>query len=362
MNRTAQLRQHERGFTMVEILVGMLIAMLGIVIMTQVSTTFEAQKRTTTGGDDASSTGAISLYQMQRDLRFAGYGFASRNVVGCDLAIGGTNFAAFAPLTIGSLASDAGTESLLISYGATNGSPEGDGITAQPSATVYAVQTPGFYTAGDWIIATPAARANPCSGAAGLVLDRVVAVDTAAKTITVATGAPGMANGVIFNQGANFKIIGYAVRGGNLLRCDFTAALPAVGCANAADWTPAGSDIVAMRALYGKDTIDPVDSVDRWESAAPVSACDWVRTRAARIALVVRNNQYEKTNVAQFPPDGYVTPNAPTWSASVVSTDTPTAAPIDLTANPLWKNYRYKVFETVAPIRNISYAQSAAKC
>ncbi len=371
MNRSLTLPLHlSRGFTMVEILVGMLIAMLGIVIMTQVSTTFEAQKRTTSGGDDASAAGAITMYQLQRDLRYAGYGFSSRKILGCDLTIGGTTLATFAPVTINSaaIARDANTDSLLVAYGAAAGSPEGDGITAQPSANVYAVQTPGFYAVGDWIIATPATRPNPCTGASGLLLDQVTAVDPAAKTITVATGVAGVANGVIFNQGANFRIVGYAVvtdattRTANLMRCELTATLPALNCGNAAQWAVVGNGVVGMHALYGKDTSGPIDGVDAWNQTAQATECDWISTRALRIGMVVQNSQYEKTDAAKFPTSGYVTNVAPTWSASTTSTDTPTAIPFDLSANPLWKNYRYKVFETVAPVRNVTYAQSAAQC
>ena len=49
------------GFSLVEIMVALVIGMLGIIVMMQVFAMFEAQKRTTTGGDDAISSGSIAF-------------------------------------------------------------------------------------------------------------------------------------------------------------------------------------------------------------------------------------------------------------------------------------------------------------
>ena len=50
------------GFSLVEVMVAMVIGLLGIIVMMQMFSVFEGQKRTTTGGDDANSSGAVSLY------------------------------------------------------------------------------------------------------------------------------------------------------------------------------------------------------------------------------------------------------------------------------------------------------------
>jgi type IV pilus assembly protein PilW len=63
-----------RGFTLVEILVGLVLGLLAIVIMYQVLATFEGQRRTTVGGTDAQSAGHLSLHQIERDMRLAGLG------------------------------------------------------------------------------------------------------------------------------------------------------------------------------------------------------------------------------------------------------------------------------------------------
>lgn len=72
-----QTKLNQRGFTLVEIMVAMVIAMLGIVIIMQMATMFDAQKRTTTGGDDAQNTGAIALFGLQQNIQQAGYCYST---------------------------------------------------------------------------------------------------------------------------------------------------------------------------------------------------------------------------------------------------------------------------------------------
>jgi hypothetical protein len=71
------------GFTLVEILVGMAIAMIGMVMMFQAMSVWEARKRTTASGSDAQVTGSIGMFTLERDLKLAGYGFGNAAAMGC---------------------------------------------------------------------------------------------------------------------------------------------------------------------------------------------------------------------------------------------------------------------------------------
>ena len=64
----------QSGFTLVEILVGLAIGMLATVIIMQVFSVFETQKRTTTGLADAQTNGSIALYNIGREMQLAGFG------------------------------------------------------------------------------------------------------------------------------------------------------------------------------------------------------------------------------------------------------------------------------------------------
>ena len=88
-------RERLSGFGLVELMVAMVIGMLGIVVMMQVFSMFEGQKRTTTSGDDAIATGAIALYSLQRDIQRAGWGISDITLIGCTitgLTVGGGRF------------------------------------------------------------------------------------------------------------------------------------------------------------------------------------------------------------------------------------------------------------------------------
>jgi len=67
-----QNRQH--GFTLVELLVGLVIGLIATLVIMQTFSSFEGNKRSTTGISDAQTSGSIGLFMIQRELQFAGYG------------------------------------------------------------------------------------------------------------------------------------------------------------------------------------------------------------------------------------------------------------------------------------------------
>jgi len=60
-----------RGLSLIEILVGLVIGMIGIVVIFQVLAVSEDRKRTTVQGSDSQSAGSIALYSLQRDVHRA---------------------------------------------------------------------------------------------------------------------------------------------------------------------------------------------------------------------------------------------------------------------------------------------------
>jgi type IV pilus assembly protein PilW len=362
-------RAPESGFSLVEILVGMAIAMLGVVIMLQVFSVSESNKRATTGSDDAQNNGAIALFTLQRDLREAGYGINSLNVLGCDILLrAGVTLKAIAPITINQKnddgtsripPGDTNTDTILVVQGNAGGSPEGDGITQQPAANIYSMMTPTSFNIGDWVIVGPQTRGATCS----LTLEQVLSKPVGTSNITVTTGVAGMSNPIAYNQGAAPRIQAYAVRNGNLTVCNYMAndCSDATKKDDAAVWLPIANNVVSMRVQYGRDTNTPMDTVvNLYDQTTPTTACDWVKAPAVRLVLVARSGQYEKEEV---------TAAAPAWAAS--NADNPagsTSAPIDISkmpdgsANAEWKHYRYKAFETVVPIRNIVSLGGLAGC
>lgn len=365
--------QKSAGFSLVEVMVAMVIGLLGIVVMLQIYSNFEAQKRTTAGGDDAQNTGAIALYGLQRDIQQSGWGISATGVPGCGLTLPASGAVpartiVMAPVTINPAsgvipAADANTDTLLIVYGNGNGGQEGDTVTAAPPTgmtgnNIYSVGSPNEFNINDRVISMPQVQPAPCS----LALDKVTAV--AGANITVGTGVAGMTNGKLFNLGQAPHIFAYAIRSGNLTVCDYWGSdcSDALKITDKTVWVPIATNVVSMKAQYGHDMLTapiaalpsappyPTYRIDIFDQATPTTTCGWMRTPAIRLALIAQNGQSRQAGV---------TAAAPTWGGSVTVAGAPpvpgnTATPISLTQVSNWQSYRYKVFETIISIRNIT--------
>jgi len=79
------LLARQRGVTLVELMVGLVIGLLATLVIAQVAIVFEGQKRSTTGGSDAQLNGALALQTLQRDIQLSGYGIATGGGAGCEL-------------------------------------------------------------------------------------------------------------------------------------------------------------------------------------------------------------------------------------------------------------------------------------
>src|SRR5436190_375913 len=83
MNSFHRFARRQAGMSLVELMVGMLIGLIGIVIITHLYVTNEQYKRRTTASGSAQSNGAIALYAIERDLRMAGFGLNDQRAFSC---------------------------------------------------------------------------------------------------------------------------------------------------------------------------------------------------------------------------------------------------------------------------------------
>lgn len=358
---TRRLRQ--RGLSLIEILVGMAIAMVGVVIMMEVLLNSEQRTRSSNAGNDALSTGAVASHLIRRDVVQGGYGLNATALLGCNVALPSGKTVPMSPVRIITdpadqtllPSGDPNTDRLLVFYGNDNSQPEGQTVKGT-GASKYTVDAPSAFVVGHRVIGAP----NTCTGT--LTLARVTAVDLVTKEVTIDSAADA-AHTVLYNLGRTPRVVGYLVRNGSLMQCDYMTS----DCStyNATNWTALAGNIVSLRAQYGKDTNGgaPDGIIDDWNQTTPANVCQWSRASAVRFALVARSDQYESqidaaTKARVCEP---VTEAAPAWSGA----SSPTPVPIDLTkkpdgtANPDWQCYRYRTFETVAPTRNIVWMRAA---
>lgn len=352
MRHTLHAARHHAGFSLVEMMIGLVIGMIAVIVMMQVFSVSEGYKRTTTGGDDAQNNGAIALYALQRDLRQSGLGASAFQVIGCNLTLrAGVTLNGMSPATINHAsipAADSG-DTLVVVYGNAPGSAEGESVQAKPSLATYTIaaaaasaSAPGAFSVGDRVIGQFQPRPSPCN----LSMEPVTAV--AGTAVSVATGVANT-NGILYNLGQAPKVLVYAVRGGNLTVCDYIAndCSVAGSITNSAIWVPIASNIVSLRAQYGRDTTVAMNAtVDTYDQTAPATACDWARVGAVRFALVARSSELDKS---------VVTTAAPTWGGAA-------SQPIDLSGDANWQRFRYKAFQTVVPLRNMAWQGAQTGC
>jgi type IV pilus assembly protein PilW len=368
-----------RGVTLVELMVGMLVGLLAVLVISQVLLVSEGQKRTTTGGADAQVNGALALYTIQRDIETAGYGFTSSpNIIGCPISARyngatPTGFSAtLAPVFITPEASrPAGSV--------------GDSIRMLASSkTSYSVPTrvipPGIVVNGTTVPVTAslgfaqgdmalvaADAVQPCwvfqvtSAPTSMAVPRA---DNAATWNTAGTPTQAYGDGsVLVNLGTlvdnTYEIFNGTDATGqvkrNLLRVSsFDAGNPSTRIVR--DVQP---DIVNLRAYYGRDTTATPDGiVDVYDTTTPTSNADWLRVLSVRLIVVSRSGQYETKQVTPANPTWDVGATPPTSGATTCGSSQ--CLTIDVGAGVAGdveaKHYRYKVFETIVPLRNMLWS------
>jgi type IV pilus assembly protein PilW len=138
-------------------------------------------------------------------------------------------------------------------------------------------------------------------------------------------------NGKVYNIGPAPSIKVFSVQNAQL-------ASQALGTAAA---TAMFDNIVQLQAQYGKD-LNNDGTVDAYDETAPANSTEWAAVLALRIAVVARSSLYEKDEVSP--------PTVRLWEDS--ATPPTTTGPVwTLTADE--RHYRYKVFQTVVPLRNM---------
>jgi len=364
INEPARAR-HARGVTLVELLVAMVISLIAITAIFQVFSVFEGQKRTTMGGGEAQTNGALALFTLERDIRQAGFGINDVGFLGCKInawdewAGGGTAFTLIlTPLMItqgvGSSSGVAGApDTVTVMYGSGELMPSPARINQNmPSASAdYKVNNRFGFEEGNLIIAAEPGK------------------DCTLAQVSTIPALPGQNDNIVHNSGTytdprtgeqlstrynkpaglgisynvNAKLYNLGSLPNNNIYFVSNGQLMLQQLLSAASTTPNAiyDGIVQMQAQYGRDT-NGDDIIDVFDEFVPATAGDWATILAARIAIVARAGLYEKTEVSPA--------TIKLWADSAVA---PT------TTGPVWtltsdeRHYRYKVFQTVVPVRNM---------
>lgn len=420
-----------RGFGLVEIMVGLVVGLISMVVVMQVYSVFEQQKRATTTGSDAQSNGALALFWIERDLRSAGTGITEGEpqkyppLAGCPTHVFDANAqylvpnatAPFVSTVAGSgvvstvrfapaMVSDGGggaSDALTLVYGTTamNAPYTLNAPYAPGGPTIGLVSAAGIGINGQQdMIALIEEDSNPALKANGKnyktpktcsLLQVTCPASGCPSALPVPAGRFNRGGGTgltpftdearLYNLGL-VNLVTYRISGNNLV-ADVTrfGVIPdgstGGAVANRTDFSPLASNIVNMQVQYGVDTgnsgtancktaaagsvtltavdadavVDSwVDATGRWanDGATTPTLFDQRRVRAVRIGLVARNAAKAR-GTADDPCNA--TPITIRWPSG------PDMTP-DLTGDPDWQCYRYKVFQTTVPIRNTLWSST----
>lgn len=80
-------RHPYRGFSLVELMVAVVLAMVTVLVVIQVLSVFEARRRTTTVGNDAELAAAVGLFTIERDVRMSAAGLTMPSGLTCAAGI-----------------------------------------------------------------------------------------------------------------------------------------------------------------------------------------------------------------------------------------------------------------------------------
>lgn len=348
-------RHHNTGFSLVEIMVGMVIGLISTIIVMQVFATFEGQKRTTTGGSDAQTNGGVGLYTIERDMRMAGYGFA--DATGCALAssFNGTALAplVLAPVTIADGAGGLLPDSITILSGNKSSWSVPIRVISNhaQAATQFNTNATLGLAQGDLLIAYEATTPPNCTlfqvDNANPVLNPIIHTAGNWNGNSAVFPAAGYSTDALLMNVGSFMSHTYSIdASSNLVFTDYSSAT------NTNSSQILSSDVVSIQAEYGFDTRAGAQTdaqVDTWgatmidadASGTIGDAGDINRIYALRFALVARNGLREKAD----PVTGIcnTTTVGPAWAGGTIS----------LAADANWQCYRYKTFETIVPLRNM---------
>lgn len=350
------MRLRQSGLSLVEVMVAVAIGMIGILIIMQAYITGDRFNRSTLGEGGAQTNGLIALYTLERDVRMAGYGLSTSGVLGCgdiywyyDPAyssnVGGGTLPniTLAPIVIEVNATASVPNKITAMYStASERMIPGkiNGFNAK-SSEVSVDGTKGFHE-GDLILLV---------NSTGCTLGKVTHVQGVAQKIQLNPGIDGKQNPPAwgsfptnYNSGDAILNLGdpvlrtYQIGNGKLQVID---ALLSTGTATPVDLV---DEIVDLRALYGKDTNDD-GVVETWDNIKPATSLDWLRVHTVQIGILARIGNYERPSVPGGDCDA--TTVAPTWSGgSFPAVNIATVTSQD-------RCYRYRVFETTVPLRNI---------
>lgn len=361
--------RRQQGMSLVELLVGMVIAMIASVFMLQLFSANEGQQRIAAGGADAITNGQIALFQIERDLRMAGLSVGAMKCSEIKFYYDGIGVQSVSSLPVrlfqdttylssatDYVPDDSDQVEVLYSSSPLGAIPSTLQLAMPNSSEILRIDDGhGFFEGELVLIGDPEHPSDHCS----IVQMSQDAQRTGTANITTSGTMWNLQHNsgqFPYNSSTNiFPDAGYgegalAFRLGNMVRHRYRISnsdelvLDDYTDPSAITSVVLAKGVVALKGLYAVDTTATPNGVaDEFWSRAEMDAklaaglVEPHRIVGARIALVVRNAQYDREYTSPFAAGKEL------WDGGPVLTIGGTYGP----------NYRYSVLQTAVPFRNV---------
>jgi type IV pilus assembly protein PilW len=385
-----------RGFSLVELMVSVVIGMLALMFATRLITGAEQNKQAALGGSDSMQNGMLALFSISGDAAQAGFGLNDPIIAGCNTVFADTAGYALAPAARGSNTVHPLGAAVIESNGAApdrvslyaGSSPSGTGTlrvtTNYSSGTRIVVdRIPYGFSKDDVIVVAPEKPGADCALAQLSENPGALPPPPADQYVVIAPGANQRFNsgalGAAFTGGAarlfnlgpasSLALHSWSVNDGFLMLRSTDLAGSNASAAAVAD------NIVSIKAQYGFDVRTGANflpeggmQVGRW-SATMIDADadgmvggagDYQRIAALRLAVVARSKAPERPAPGAACSATTALPVVFAGTQPVGVTAVPVSVNVTVVGDPVdWHCYRYRVFETIVPIRNASWRPTA---
>lgn len=374
----------QRGISLIETMVGLTLGMLVVVVILQVWGVFEDQKSRSVSGSSAQESGLLAITQIEQDVRSAGAGLTDSAAFDCT-----TTYSYYeSPTGTASPAPAYSVNMSMVPVQITDGGAGSDTLTVKRGSDFLGA-LPATITK---TMPSSSSELNLSTVAGFADGDVVIAVDSATGNCTVmmVTQVQGAALKLQHNPGGT-TTYNPAVSYQNAINAPYTAPWPAystgakilkVGQLISHTYTtnssnnlvltdlsnPAGSvtsilasDIVKLKAQYGVATTVGGQTVDDWVSATAATGWNVLdaekvrKIKAVRLVIAARSSKIEISDIQPATtncPSGVVNYGPCAWPDTAADP----APVIDLRSDSNWRRYRYRVYQTIIPIRNVIWA------
>lgn len=371
-------RQASSGFSLVEVMVGLVIGLISSIVIFQVYAVAERQQRATAGAGDSQANGAIALQMIERDMRMAGWGAEVSTFAKC------ANVYSYYDNGSGTSGPDTSFSNLVASVEVTDGTTnapdsltikyfanpsDADSIGYQPSMTTLRETMPS--SSAELKVGSVYGCSADLDGNSLMLIQeggncsvmQVTQVQSASLKLQHNPGGSGATYNppVSYQNEHNWPSYGIGATvqclpnpQGNIYKRGYSIDLTtrSLRFSDASTTYEVAPQIVDLQAQYGvaatgsQQVTSWVNATDSWIN--PLTNTKSAQIKAVRIAVVARSQEYEK-------PDSSGACSATTTTQAASWSSWATFKPENYSTD--WQCYRYKVFETVVPLRNIIWAK-----